>query len=173
MKHSRIFLEGLAPRQSQAAGEVERLEIVQAEIARQLGLARSKQAAYGQLIRSLNAPSGGTDARPARTRVRVDQAQLSAELLRILREEPAASRGAIELALELVASLDLDFASNVAMGLWVRQRVCKCLRDMTEAGQLIHTPELIPGTGLGSWQLIPTVGAEREAAKASSAADGD
>jgi hypothetical protein len=163
MKHSRIFLEGLASRQSQAAGEVERLEIVQAEIARQLGLARSKQAAYSQLIRSLNAPSDGADVRPARSRVRVNQAQLSAEVLRILREDPAAPRGAIELALELVASLELGFASNVAMGLWVRQRVCKCLRDMTEAGQLIHTPEPIPGTGLGSWQLILTVGVEPDA----------
>ncbi|HEY6456501.1 MAG TPA: hypothetical protein VIY90_14605 [Steroidobacteraceae bacterium] len=154
MKYTRALQKGLKARQGQAASEARRLEIVHTEIARQLALARSKQAAYAQLILRFNAPPNGADSRAARKRVLANQAQLSAELLKILQEDPAAPRGAVELALVLVARLGLGFADTAAMGRWIRQRVCKCLQAMTDAGQLIHTPELIPGTGLGSWQLM-------------------
>lgn len=174
MQRTSSYLKGLAETRARAAGDVQRLEQLHAEITAQLEAARAEVTSCDLLIRKFDRQLDPTKipAIQAWRRHYGKRGEFRAAILRMLEASWPESVSTLELAAQLQLEFKLDFINSKERTRWIHNSLTSRLKLLARTGDVTREADIRAEKGLwvARWRWAsPTVtelGALRDVAQA-------
>lgn len=150
------YVKGLVETRARAAGDLERLRRIHAELSARIATAEADIAACDRLIRKFDGRLDPSLIEPLHTRSYGGRGRLRAAVLDQLQLAYPGEVTTSELAVEMQIKFGFDFLTATQRDNWVRGSLARALRDLHAEGlaERMHDPMLRTGEP-GRWRLRP------------------